>query len=359
MLLQNNTLRISGLDGLRGIAVTAVVFHHLRIFAPKDSAIGAIGGGMIGVDLFFVISGFLLTWLALEEFKATGRIHVRNFYMRRILRLIPALLLFLGVQTLYALVKGQLPDYLTSILATLFYYLNWKAYFTLDVAPGFGHLWSLSVEEQFYMLWPLCLILLLRSARPLHIFAILLLIAALVFFYRNYLWLKTGNWLRIYLRTDLRLDALALGASCAFLWRAALPARIFGNRIAGSLLFLVFLVLIYYLNPLEPAYYEWGASLVALLACGLIFNCCSSNGNSGGIFNISWLEYLGRRSYGLYLWHLPIFMWCSHMFSAVSIWLALTLALVFTAMVTEFSWWVVERPFNQLRNRYSHRAAGF
>ena len=351
----NNTLRIAGLDGLRGFAVLSVVCHHLvEIFAASDSSLRAFSGGFIGVDLFFVISGFLITWLALLEFGANGRIDVPNFYMRRALRLLPALLFFLLVQIVYALFQGQLPLVMPSVWASLLYYLNWKAYFTLEVAPGFGHLWSLSVEEQYYMLWPLCLLILLRVRLAIPALAIT---AVAVMLHRNFLWHDTGNWFPLYLRTDLRLDALVLGALCAFLWRIPCFARFFSGWFTGSMLLSLFIAMTFILDYQQATYYEWGASFVALLGCGLIFNCNAAAGNiRGGILNLPWLEYLGRRSYGLYLWHFPIFLWCSSLLAELPAGIVVIIAVVLSFLATEFSWRVIERPFNQRRSRFSYRA---
>jgi peptidoglycan/LPS O-acetylase OafA/YrhL len=351
----NNTLRIAGLDGLRGIAVLSVVCHHLvEIYAASDSPVRAFSGGFIGVDLFFVISGFLITWLALLEFKSNGRIDVPNFYMRRALRLLPALLFFLLVQIACALFQGGLSQLMPSVWASLLYYLNWKIYFTLEVAPGFGHLWSLSIEEQFYMLWPLCLLILLRLRLAIPALALL---ALAVMLYRNFLWYETGSWLQLYLRTDLRLDALVLGALCAFLWRTTYFARFFSCRFAGSVLFLLFIAMTFLLDYQQDTYYQWGASFVALLGCGLIFNCNAMAGNiRGGIFNLAWLEYLGRRSYGMYLWHFPIFLWCSSLLAELPARIVVIIAVALSFLVTEFSWRVIEKPFNQRRSRFSYRA---
>ena len=351
----NNTIHIAGLDGLRGIAVLAVMCHHLvEVFAASDSPMRALSGGFIGVDLFFVISGFLITWLALVEFRTSGRINVPHFYMRRALRLAPALVFFLLVNIVVAVYNDRLAQVMPSVWATLFYYLNWKVYFTLEVAPGFGHLWSLSVEEQYYMLWPLWLVLLLRSNKAVPVVA---LTALAVVLHRNLAWHEQGNWLQLYVRTDMRMDALLLGALCAFFWQADYLARLFNGRLAGTALLIVFIGMTLLMDYREASYYIWGAALVALLGCGFIFNCSARAGNArGGIFNKAWLEYLGRRSYGLYLWHFPVFLWCSKLKPELASWLIITIAVTLTFIITEFSWRVIERPFNRKRHHFSHQA---
>ncbi len=355
MAPNNNTIRIAGLDGLRGIAVALVMCHHLvEVYAPAESMVRTFSGGFIGVDLFFVISGFLITLLALDEYETNRHINVPHFYARRALRLIPALLFFLLIQIAFATFSGQLAQVMPSVWATLFYYLNWKVYFSLDVVPQFGHLWSLSVEEQYYMVWPLCLLLLLRWRITIPV---LLLTVLAVAIHRNRLWHETGNWLLLYLRTDMRLDTLLLGALCAFLWQLKPLAKWFIGGFAGSVLLFLLVAMSLLMDETQGAYYTWGASTVALLGCGLVFNCNPARGNTrGGVLNQAWLEYLGRRSYGLYLWHFPAFLWCDNLRPGLATGLVIAIAIVLSFVLTEFSWRLVERPFNRMRLRFSYRS---
>jgi peptidoglycan/LPS O-acetylase OafA/YrhL len=176
-----------------------------------------------------------------------------------------------------------------------------------------------------------------------------------VVLHRNLAWHEGGNWLPLYLRTDMRLDALLLGALCAFFWQSQYLARLFNGRPAGIALFILFLAMTLLLDIRQASYYTWGAALVALLGCGFIFNCSPRAGDTrGGIFNQAWLEYLGRRSYGLYLWHFPVYLWCDTLRPGVASWVVVTIAVALTFLITEFSWRVIERPFNRRRHHYSH-----
>ena len=147
------------LDGLRGVAVLAVLGFH--------GGVPFMRGGFLGVDVFFVLSGFLITSLLYEEWRRTGAIRLRAFYMRRVLRLLPALILLLLALTIYAIWlpwPDQRARLRAEIAFTLLYVANWALAFRLVPDLGFlAHAWSLAIEEQFYLVWPLALLLLLRS----------------------------------------------------------------------------------------------------------------------------------------------------------------------------------------------------
>ena len=148
------------LDGLRGLAVLSVMVFHS----------GLIAGGWLGVDVFFALSGFLITSLLLEEYARTGRINLRYFYMRRALRLLPALVTLVAVLAvvLLATTSREYRIYLVLyVAAVLFYFANWVEPFGIPLAWGFGHTWSLAIEEQFYVVWvAMFLLVAAKFARP-------------------------------------------------------------------------------------------------------------------------------------------------------------------------------------------------
>jgi peptidoglycan/LPS O-acetylase OafA/YrhL len=181
---------------------------------------GVIRGGFLGVDVFFALSGFLITRLMIEEHASTGAIDLRKFYVRRGLRLLPALFTFLGVWGIYLLVT--LPPTFwpvagAYIAVVAFYVANWAGiwWYRLGI---FGHTWSLAIEEQFYLVWPLAILLLLRRVtRPRRAAWILLVIAAVSVMWRLDLALAGASERRIYWATDTHADGLLIGAAIAFL----------------------------------------------------------------------------------------------------------------------------------------------
>ena len=206
------------LDGLRGIAILAVVVHHhLTPFS--------LSGGFLGVDLFFVLSGFLITGLLLSEFEKTQTISLRKFYMRRVLRLGPALFLYL-VACLCVTYYTQLIDFKTELKLiglAIAYATNWRLALGWDpTLDPTAIIWSLSIEEQFYVVWPLllfaCLALKIRR-RFIGLGLVVVIVAILL---HRYDLLESGSSLtRLYYGTDTRADALLVGCLTALL-----PARI-------------------------------------------------------------------------------------------------------------------------------------
>src|ERR1044072_1415372 len=215
------------LDGLRGIAITAVFIHHLQHFIYQGDRLFGwlfLPFGSLGVDIFFVLSGFLITTLLLEEHASTNTINLKKFYIRRALRLLPALFVLLAFTALFALLFLPFSEATTtarlSIIA-IFYGTNWALAFG-ERSDLLGHLWSLAVEEQFYVIWPLALMLVLRFglARRRLVLLIVSLIV-LVCLYRCLLVSPEVDPLRIYFGSDTRADSLLAGCPVARLvgWR--------------------------------------------------------------------------------------------------------------------------------------------
>ena len=198
-----------GLDGLRGLAILLVIFVHAGLLPTTF--------GFIGVDLFFVLSGFLITCLLIEEWDQTGRISLKNFYIRRGLRLLPALLAVLSVfVTVSAFTRNPREFHLDvkEALAALFYYTNWANIFDLIRSDYIGHMWSLSIEEQFYILWPAILLSLLRFASRKSLLQFILLGATISWLTRVLLFLgTTAGRERFFFGLDTRADSLLLGCA--------------------------------------------------------------------------------------------------------------------------------------------------
>ena len=338
------------LDGLRAIAVLLVMAHH--------GYVPGFRGGSIGVDIFFVLSGFLITSLLLEEWGSTGGISFGKFYMRRALRLLPALLLLLLFVEAYALgmLKGpRLWEMQRAILAVLFYVSNW---FSIARPNGLGplaHAWSLSIEEQFYLLWPPLLFLLLRSRlRMSLITAVILLLAGVAAVHRAFVWTGPESVWRIYNGLDTRIDELLAGCGLA----AALavrsinlnPLRTFVRYIyLPSLAFILYLVV----RPL-PWHIMCTLGWPVIEVCLVIILYRLMGWEETPLHRLlefQPLVWIGRLSYGLYLWHFPIF-------EKVGGWRALgvlraPVAFALTFSVATLSFYFVETPFLRLKSRFN------
>ena len=310
---------IPALDGLRAIAVLAVMIFH--------SAMGWLPGGFLGVDVFFVLSGFLITSMLLGEVERTGRIDFGQFYLRRARRLLPALFTVLTASAVLVLLFAHdaAEKFRTDAIASLFYVTNWwnilgqQSYFEqMGRPPLLQHLWSLGIEEQFYLFWPAILLFVFhRKLRPgvrkaafIGIIASTLLMAIF-----SFLWSmpSENDPSRLYFGTDTHAMTILAGAALATTWRPkALPRRLaFGPRVILTAIGCVSLlaVLWCFVNVDEnSAFLYRGGFLVFAGLCAVVVAVFSHPAVRTGVLDSKPMIYIGKRSYGLYLWHWPIFM---------------------------------------------------
>lgn len=348
--MQNVAARhVPELDGLRGIAILAVLIHHqLTTFSLK--------GGFLGVDLFFVLSGFLITGLLLAEFDTSGSISIRKFYMRRVLRLGPALGLYLIACLLVAYHTQIIPvaRQLKLIAMALLYSTNWRMAFGWDpVLDPTAIIWSLSIEEQFYLVWPLLLFICLSlKLKRRAIAAALVVVIIAIVVHRNVLFDAGTDLTRLYYGSDTRADALLVGCLSALI-----PFRKAG-RLLGVLAIiaaLLFLILTTQASFTDGWLYRGGFTLAALLSAILIVSAANFPPRPlATVLRFSPLRWLGRISYGLYLWHwLVIQTTTLYYFGYWESWAKLALAIGVSAL----SFYVIERPFNRLKSRFASRQA--
>jgi peptidoglycan/LPS O-acetylase OafA/YrhL len=349
--------RVPALDGVRGIAILLVFAVHT---APQ-----LLVGGRIGVDLFFVLSGFLITSILLQEFRERGAIHLGYFYMRRALRLLPALFSVIAFIVIFTWITqpSNLPITLWNAIGALFYFYNWQIVIAPfpDYLSGrwmFTHLWSLSIEEQFYTSWPLIVLLLFRFRTPRWA-KISVVIAGIVLpeIARVILWRRDSSLHSVYLlyfRTDLRMDGLMWGALAAMLIDARLiPTGQLKDVVSWAApVAFVMLVLIAAQEWLyNGRLFLFGFSLVGVSSSVLIYGvaCCPLP-----FFNVA-LEYrplrwIGMVSYGLYLWHWPMIRVVEGFNLGPLPAMILEFGATFT--ISAISFYCYERPFLQLKDRF-------
>jgi len=300
------------LDGLRALSVIAVLLYH--------AGLKWIPGGFLGVEVFFVISGYLITSLLLSEWVEKGCISFSNFWLRRARRLFPALFLLILAVISYAVVF--LPDEVAGLrgdfLSTGLYVNNWfqvfssKSYFETVGRPSLlKHMWSLAVEEQFYLFWPVALFLLLRFLRKSLVLFVILAgiltsIASMAVLYQ-----PDTDPSRIYFGTDTRAAGLLFGAALAFIRRPGKSEEKEVNwltQTAGLAALGVLAACFIFVTEFNALLYRGGFTVVDLAAAGLIAVAVSPRGRVLASL-LSWkpLLWVGLRSYGIYLWHFPVF----------------------------------------------------
>jgi peptidoglycan/LPS O-acetylase OafA/YrhL len=299
--------RNAALDGLRGIAVAAVVVNHLR---PE-----ALPGGWLGVDIFFVLSGYLITTLLLREHDGRGRLDLGHFYSRRARRLLPALFVLLAAVAVVARLSPDEPGFSglrADGFAALGYVANWRfvatgaSYFDAFAPSPLRHLWSLAVEEQFYLLWPLVLIVVLRKhgARAVGISAVVLAAAsavAMAVLYGN-----GASVSRVYFGTDTHVHSVLIGCALAAIGPAQRRWR--GTGVAALVAVTGIAFAFARLSGTGPVAYRGGIVAVSLLTAVVIAAATTPSGAGivGRAFSWRPLCALGLISYGVYLWHWPI-----------------------------------------------------
>lgn len=293
--------RIPALDGARGLAVAGVLAYH--------AGWSGATGGFLGVSLFFTLSGFLIVGLLLDERAATGTVDLGAFWSRRARRLLPAALAALGLAialTALAGSDGQVRDLRGDVLAALGYVANWRfvldgtSYAELGEAPSMlQHLWSLAIEEQLYVVLPLVVLAAGRRVRSVLVVALGLSVGALV--------LVSGDQTRAYFGTDTRAAEVLVGGLLA-VWVRGRPAPGRLARAAGPLALAAVLWSWTAVRHDDPALYAGGLLAHAVLVA-VVLRSATGGGLLPALLAFAPLRWLGRVSYGAYLYHWPVFLW--------------------------------------------------
>lgn len=343
---------LPGIDGLRAVSVLAVLAYHLD--APWSA------GGYLGVEVFFVVSGFLITTLLLAEHRRDGRVDVVAFWRRRARRLLPAVVVLVVVVSAWGAVvlpEAELRLFRGDALASLLYVQNWHAvvadqpYFAVFGRPSpLQHLWSLAIEEQFYLLWPLLLPAGLRrlgargtaAATGLAVVASALAMGATA---------DIAAPARAYYGTDTRAFGLLAGALLAWVWRPSraradvvAPARWTVDLVGGAALLLLVQQFVVR-SEFDPWTFPWGFVWVDALTLATIVSVTHPASRLAGAVGARPLQILGRRSYSLYLWHWPVLVFTRPGVDwSLSGPVALVARLVVIAALAEASYRLVEQP---------------
>lgn len=330
--------RVLELDGLRGVAVLIVVGAHATMISMRYS----LQGGNLGVDIFFVLSGFLITSLLLSEFQTTGHLDFHAFYLRRALRLLPAVTVLCLADAIYFTLKGHpVREILKAVLAVQLYVVNFAEAYGWPVSFGpLGHAWSLSIEEQFYLLWPLLLFALLRIApNRARLAAALLGCAVFVAAWRGFLFYQTGSFNRVYHGLDTRLDALLLGCAVA-LWPRAVHVS---KSLAGTCAVFILWQAIRPSTTINPFYGQMFAVSASVAVILLYLKT-----NTAAVLCVPALTWIGRVSYSLYLWHVPVLMPIRQ--SQLSAPMKYALYLLGSFGAAALSYYLIEQPFLRFKD---------
>lgn len=361
-------VRLAGLDGLRGLALVGILAFHA----------GVLPGGFLAVDTFFALSGFLITTLLLRESAASenGTIDLFRFWRRRLRRLAPGLLALLAGLALVALVMGDagpLGGSRASALATFTYVANWYAigvgqgYWDRFGAPSpLGHMWTLAVEEQFYLLWPAILAVALRAIRRVPLPQRCRLIsagcvagAAASAGWMAWLYRPDEEPSRVYLGTDTRAYALLLGAALASWWLGREPPRRHTTHPATASLVLTWfdvvsvgalaLLLLFwtFADGVAPWLYRGGMALLSLPAVLVVAAAARPASLVTRLLSVRPLRWLGQISYGAYLWHWPWFIAVRAFWPELALPLRLILQLTGALAAGVASFVFIERPFQK------------
>ncbi|MBV9422455.1 MAG: acyltransferase family protein [Solirubrobacterales bacterium] len=350
-----------GLDGLRAVAVLAVITYHLGF--------GWAGGGLLGVGVFFTLSGYLITDLLLAQV-ASGRVDLGNFWLRRARRLLPALFLVLAVVTIWVAVadRSQLPGLRGQVGAAAVYLNNWwEIFHHIPYFARFGppsplnHLWSLAVEEQFYLLWPWLLLLGVRFVperrRPLgvrpRLAGLVLALALASGAEMALLYHPSFDPSRVYDGTDTRAFGLLFGAALAMVWPSRLlTRRVRGHartllEVAGTVGLVTIAVLIWRTNQYSPFLYRGG--MVGLSAATVLVIAAAAHPVTrlGAVLGWQPLRWLGVRSYGIYLWHAPVIVLTTSTVNRGTDLLRAAAQVAASIVLAALSWRFIEEPIRR------------
>ena len=352
---------MSGLDGLRALAVIGVIFYHLT---PH-----ILPGGFLGVPIFFVLSGYLISDLLIQEFEQNGKISLKQFWKRRLNRLYPALVTMLILVTGWITIfeRSLLLNIRNMILTSLVYLNNWwqisqgASYFDRFTTPSpFVHLWSLAIEGQFYLIWPVivvfAIVFIKRNDWIFYTFIGVSILSALLM---AILYVPGADPSRVYYGTDTRAFSLLIGSALAFIWPSTKLKKNLPNAgrvtldAVGVLSLGLLIWLMVQLMDSDPFTYYGGIFIFSLISGILVAVVAQPATWLAKLLSLQPLKWIGQRSYGLYLWQYPVMILYEVKVGDTSLHPLrhLIIQITLIILISEASYRFVEMPFKKLNIR--------
>lgn len=350
---QRGLPRLAGLDGIRGLAALAVVLYH--------AGASWLPAGFLGVDVFFVVSGFLITSLLISERERDDKTDLIEFWKRRARRLLPVLALVLIVTTAYTAIRLQdtLMDHLREVLVAAVYITNWDqivrgvSYFEMFERPSqLRHLWSLAVEEQFYIIWPVLFGVGARFLRLRWLWCVVVGLAALSVVWMMMLFTPGDEPSRVYFGSDARAFTILIGVAVAFFWK---PWRREWTAPLGYLMDALALAALVGIGLIMAVgrhwndwMYPWGLLFTSAATIVLVAFVIRPGSLAGRALEIAPLRWMGERSYSIYLWHWPVMLALQWEYNFIPNSIAMFAAgIAATFILSELSYRLVERPMRR------------
>lgn len=345
--IQKKRKYIKEIDGLRALAVIMVLAYHLKMPFAKS--------GLLGVTVFFVISGYLITGILINEIEESGGVDLKNFWLRRIRRLLPAVLSMAVVMIFVSAVANRVvfTKGCNDLLSAVFGYNNWwqifrkVSYFENAGAPSpFTHCWSLAIETQFYLIYPILLILLSKARNRGKVFAAVTAVLAMIsVVLMGVLYSPDGDPSRVYYGTDTRAFSLLIGALAAIqkeyhIIKVKLRGKLWA--VIGSISVLILIGMMMLISSYSSFLYYGGQAIVSVLAAFVVYAVTVSRSLLNIILGSSILKWIGDRSYSIYLWHYPIIVLMSGGKRAA--WWIVILEVVLSVGFAELSYRFIETP---------------